>query len=900
MINKNFIFQYHIFCFFILLLPVWGIAQVEVPVLPENEINYVIEKGIENGLSDFQITDELRKRGLGDSELSALIAKILTKRREKLILKEEEVLSEGADSLPQNDKTDKSKLLSGKLTVKSNVFGREIFLQNQISFTPEIRMPSPDNYTLGSGDRLMLDLSGVQDRQQELLVSIEGFVRINLIGPVFVSGLSLSEAKFKIKSLFAKIYPQVISGSTKISLYLSRFRSIQVLVTGEAIKPGHYNVSSLSTVLNVLYDCGGPSDLGSFRNIELIRGNKILDTIDLYPFLTKGILPKDYRLEERDIIRIPMAENIVNISGAVKKPMMYEFSEGEKLADLIQYAGGFKEGAYKSQIQIERFTDKEKIVMDITNDNFSICTLLPGDKVSVGFVLDRFNNKVTVSGSVYRPGAYSLETTKSIKDLIKLASGLKPDAYQERALLFRLEANDRKSVLKLNLKSILEGESEDLLLQSDDELVIKSIFELEEATSVTINGSVQNPGSFPFREGIKLEDLLFLAGGLSSDAYKERIIIYRKGLNQKMESISLSLSNQNKEDIYLSAGDIIHVQSQEKMSDIGYITILGEVKKPGIIPFADSLSLQDVIVLSEGLTEFASVSNIEVVRRLDSIDLFSTNSELTKSINVDLSTLLNGKRGDLSLRAYDVITVRRNPQIREQAFVKIEGEVLFPGEYALQRRDDRISSLFLRAGGGLPEANLDRAKLVRKLNNIKLLDEIEVDIDKIVEDEKLKENQIKLNLNKTEIDVAINLRQALKNPGSNADIFLENGDKLIIPKVNKLILIDGEVYQPIGINFIGGKGTKYYVNQAGGFRNGAEKDKTYIIYPDGRALATRKIFGLINSYPKIEPGATVMVPKMYEAEKIVKKQISISDLALASSTIAGISTFILGIVQLLK
>jgi len=899
MINKNVVFQQYIFCFLILLLPVLGVAQVEVPFLPESEINYVIEKGIENGLSDFQITDELRKRGLGDSELSALNAKILTKRREILKTKKEEVPSEGADSLPQNDKTDKSKLLSGKLEVKSNVFGREIFLQNQISFTPEIRMPSPDNYILGSGDRLMLDLSGVQDREQELLVSTEGFVRINLIGPVYVAGLSLSEAKNKIKWLFAKIYPQITSGSTKISLYLTRFRSIQILVTGEAVKPGHYNVSSLSTVLNVLYDCGGPSDLGSFRNIELIRGNKILDTIDLYPFLTKGILPKDYRLEERDIIRIPMAENVVNMGGAVKKPMIYEFSDGEKLADLIQYAGGFKEGAYKSQIQIERFTEKEKIVMDITNEHFSDCNLFPGDKVSVGFVLDRFNNKVTISGSVYRPGAYSLETTKSIKDLIRLASGLKPDTYQERALLFRLEANDRKSVLKLNLKSILEGESEDILLQSDDELVIKSIFELEEETSVTINGSVQNPGSFPFREGIKLEDLLFLAGGLKSDAYKERIIIYRKGLNQKMESISLSLSDQNKEDIYLSAGDIIHVQSQEKMSDIGYVTILGEVKKPGIIPFADSLSLQDAIVLSEGLTEFASVFNIEIVRRLDSINLFSTNSELTKSINVDLSTLLDGKTGDLSLRAYDVITVRRNPQIREQAFVKIEGEVFFPGEYALQRRDDRISSLFLRAGGGLPEANVDRAKLIRKLNTRRVLDEIEVNTEKIVEDEKLKEEQIKINLNKTEIDVAINLRQALKNPGSNADIFLENGDKLIIPKVNKLILIDGEVYQPIGINFINGKGTKYYVNQAGGFKNGAEKDKTYILYPDGRALATRKIIGLFNSYPKIEPGATVMVPKVVVDNK-TKKPLSISDLALASSTIAGISTFILGIVQLLK
>jgi protein involved in polysaccharide export with SLBB domain len=185
------------------------------------------------------------------------------------------------------------------------------------------------------------------------------------------------------------------------------------------------------------------------------------------------------------------------------------------------------------------------------------------------------------------------------------------------------------------------------------------------------------------------------------------------------------------------------------------------------------------------------------------------------------------------------------------------------------------------------------------LNTSKVLDEIEANTEKIVEDEKLMEDRVKLNLNRTEIDVAINLKQALKNPGSNADIFLENGDKLIIPKVNKLILIDGEVYQPIGINYIGGKGTKYYVNQAGGFKNGAEKDKTYIIYPDGRALATRKILGLFNSYPNIEPGAMVMVPKVVVENK-TKKPLSISDLALASSTIAGISTFILGIVQLLK
>lgn len=893
--HKIFVFRGQICCFFIIIFSVLIHAQTKIPVIPENEINYVIEKGIENGLSDFQITDELRKRGLGESELSALNSKILTKRREKLKLKEEEVLSEGADSLPQNDKEDNSKLLSNKLAVKSNVFGRDIFSQNQISFTPEIRMPSPENYVLGSGDQIILDISGVQDRQQELLVSTEGFVRINLIGPVFVAGISLSEAKNKIKSLFAKIYPQISSGSTKISLYLSRYRTIQVLVTGEAVKPGHYNVSSLSTVLNVLYDCGGPSDLGSFRNIELIRGNKILDTIDLYPFLTKGILPKDYRLEERDIIRIPMAENIVNIGGAVKKPMMYEFTKGEKLADLIQYAGGFKAGAFKSQIQIERFTEKEKIVIDYSDEDLSQFTMMPGDSVTVAFVLEKFSNKVQISGSVFRPGAYSLQAANSVKQLIELASGLKPDAFQERALLFRLGLDDRKTVIRLNLKNILEGKAEDLSLKSEDELVIKSIFELEEESSVSINGSVQNPGSYPFREGIKLGDLIFIAGGLLTEAYEERVVIFRKGGNQKKEVISVTLSNESLKETFLKKGDMIEIQSEKKLKDIGYVTILGEVKKPGVYPFGENLSLRDILVLSEGTTDFASLTNIEVVRRLDSINLYAINSDLTQTFNVNIEK----EAEDLLLKSFDVITVRRNPLKREQAFVRIEGEVLFPGEYGLQRRDDRISSLFLRAGGALPEANLERAKLIRKINTVEMLEVAKKEAEKVKEEEDLEANQLQPKLGKTEIDVAINLKKALKNPGSEEDIFLENGDQLIIPKINHLILIDGEVYQPVGVNFIAGKGAKYYVNQAGGFREIAQKQNTFVIYPDGRALATRKFLGMVNSYPKIEAGATIMVPKVSQEIK-QKRPISIADLALASSTIAGISTFILGIVQLLK
>ena len=871
-------------------------AQIVIKSLPEEEINQVISQGVENRLSDFQIMDELRKRGLKEEELTLVNEKLLKNRREKLKAKIAEK-SDIADSIPIQMAEDKEKLLSNKISKESNVFGREIFTKNFNSFMPETRQASPENYFLGAGDRLILDLSGVQDKQQNLIVSPEGYIRVDLVGPIYVAGISLIEAKAKIKNALGKFLPQVTSGSTKVSLYLSSLRTIQILIAGEAIKPGNYAVSSLSTVLNALYECGGPSDMGSFRQIELIRGNKVIDTIDLYPYLNKGILKKDYRLEERDVIRIPVSEKMVTINGAVKKPKQMELLKGETLLHLIQYAGGFKEGAYRAQIQIERFTDKEKIVLDVSESEIPAFELHSGDLVTVGFVLDRFNNKVTISGSVFKPGSYALESAQTILSLVQKSLGLKPEAYQERALLFRNEADDRKTVINLNLKSILGGEIPDVKLRAGDELLIKSIFELETATTVTVNGSVQSPGVFPFRDGIRLKDLIFLAGGLLEDSYNERIIIYRKGIDKNIETISFPISNDLNNDIPLKSGDIINIQSEKEMKEVSFVTITGEVKKPGIYAFGDRLSLQDVVVLSDGLTEYASTTNIEITRRLDSINLYDKSGEISKSITFSIDTDLSNKGNEFFLKPYDIITVRRNPQIREQAFVKIEGEVLFPGEYTLQKRNERVSSLFLRAGGGLPEANIQRARLIRKITVDSF--NLEVSKEKIIDEENIGEIQANTNLKRSEIDVAINLAEAIKNPGSNADIFLENGDILTVPKLSKLIIVEGEVFQPIAINYLNGKGTKYYINQAGGFKSIAEKSKTFIIYPDGRAIATKKVFGLINAYPKIEPGSMVTVPKI---EQVVKQRrpISISDLALASSTIAGISTFILGLVQLIK
>ena len=860
--------------------------------ISSNEMDKIILISIENGFSDAQILEELRLKGLTDSEVQMAKVKISGFRENRI--KEPIVLSnKPPDSLTKN-RLESIKEIN---KVVYSVFGREIFSNNQFKFNTELQIPSPSNYILGAGDGLILDLSGVQDRQEYLTVSPEGLVRLKYAGPVFVSGLTILEAREKIKNLMSKYYPQLRNGSTSISLILKEIRSINVTITGEVVKPGFYSISSLSTTLNALYVSGGPNDKGSFRNIEVIRGNKLFKKIDLYPLLTTGIFPDDIRLESGDIIRVPFSEMPITLKGAVRRPLKYEMNNNETLLDLLKYGGGLSEEAYKGGIRLERFSLKEKMVMDIPDSIFHHFKPIAGDIFMVDTILNRFTNSITITGPVYRPGIYSWKDSLSISGLIKLASGFLPDAYLDRVVLFRTDSEGRKYALNINLKAILNKDSTDILLQPKDELIVKSIFDLEESLKVTIEGAVQNQGEFPWKKDLKVKDLIFLAGGLKNEAFMEKIIIYRLNKNQSFNIISFDLNDNKMGEYMLEANDKVIIKSEKDLSVPQFVTIYGEIKEPGVFPYADNLTLQDIILLGKGYTEGATQMNIEITRRKEGIDPFNKMAELSESIIVEIpSTSLNKMENEILLKPFDVITIRKNPLLQAQTFVEIKGQLLFPGKYAIQKKDERISSLFFRAGGSLPEANLKGAKLIRKFKGDFLLDNNEV--------EKTSENfgldtLSQLNLEKREfIEIAIDLSAALKNPGSKNDVFLEPEDILIIPRQSNLIIVEGEVFNPVGLTFESGRRANYFIKQAGGFKEEAMRKKTFVIFPDGSARSTSKVLGLINKFPRVEPGAFVVVPKMPPSDG--RRKFNITDLTLASSTIAGISTFILGIVQLLK
>jgi len=862
-------------------------AQISSP-----EMDQLIQVSIENGLSDFQILEELRNKGLTESEVQIAKVKIFDFRGTKA----------RNPSLPNNKITDsvkeyRSEKLNEVKRAIYSVFGREIFANNQFKFNPEIQIPSPSNYVLGSGDGLIMDLSGVQDRQEYLVVSPEGFVRLKYAGPVYVSGLTILEAKEKIKNLMSKYYPQLSNGSTSISLLLKEIRSIHVTIIGEVVKPGFFSIPSLSTTLNALYLSGGPNDKGSFRHIEVIRGNKLFKKIDLYPLFTIGIFPEDIRLESGDIIRVPFSEMPVTIKGAVRRPLKYELNKNETLTDLLKYSGGFSEEAYKGAMRLERFSLKEKIVLDIPDSIFHLFKPNAGDIFIVDTILNRFSNSISITGPVYRPGIYSWKDSLTISGLIQLASGFLSDAYLDRAVLFRSDKEGRKYTLNINLKAILNKDSIDILLHPQDELIIKSIFDLEESLKVTIEGAVQNQGEFPWRKELSVKDLIFLAGGLKNEAFTGKIIIYRLNKDQSLNAISFDLNDNRIGDYILNANDKVIIKSEKDLNIPKFVTIYGEIKEPGVFPYADNVTLQDIILLGKGYTEGATQMNIEITRRKDGIDPFNKMAELAESfiVNIPISAL-NKIENEILLKPFDVITIRRNPMIQFQTFVEIKGQILFPGQYALQKKDERISSLFFRAGGSLPEANIKGTKLIRKLKS-----------DSSFDSDNLKKASANFGLdtvsqlrveNKDNIEIAIDLTAALKNPGSKDDTFLEPEDILIIPRQSNLIIVEGEVFNPVGLNFQTRRRANFYVKQAGGFKEEALRKKTFVIYPDGSAKSTLKILGLVNKYPLVEPGTFVVVPKAPPSDGT--RKFNITDLTLASSTIAGISTFILGIVQLLK
>ncbi|HEY6913477.1 MAG TPA: SLBB domain-containing protein, partial [Paludibacter sp.] len=495
------------------------------------------------------------------------------------------------------DENDSTKIMPDSLVEKASklsVFGSYLFNKQNLTFEPKLNIPTPPKYVLGTYDELVIDISGLYEANYKLKVSPEGLVRIPNVGPVKVAGIMIEDASRLIKNQVSKVYMGVSSGETRVNVTLGSIRSIRVTIVGEATRPGTYTLPSLATAFNALYACGGPNDIGSMRDIKVIRGGKVIAKLDVYQFLVDGLMANNTALQDEDIIRIDPYKIRVALNGAVKHPAIFQGQQGETLQSLIRFAGGFADNANKSKITVFRLTEKGRTVIDVQDNNISSFVLKSGDSCNVTKTYNKFDNRVDIKGSIYRPGAYAIEPGLTVKQLVAKADGIKEDAYLNMAYISRKKENQIPQIIGFNLGDVLSGKAEDILLQKDDSVVIQSLFEYREGQKVTILGAVKAPGTFPLIENITLKDLIFKAKGFTEMASTDSVELVRVvkdqqtllTTNQKSTVQKFALDKDmnfvnGSGDILLENGDQVIVRSISGFEGIRMVRVEGEVIHPG-------------------------------------------------------------------------------------------------------------------------------------------------------------------------------------------------------------------------------------------------------------------------------------------------------------------------------
>lgn len=611
------------------------------------------------------------------------------------------------------------------------VFGRDVFTNKNLSFEPNSNMATPANYLLGPGDQVIIDIWGASQNTFSETISPDGNINVKNLGPVYLNGLTIHEANAYVQRKFNSIYSGVLGGTTSnIKLTLGQIRSIQINIMGEVAVPGTYTLSAFSSVFHALYRAGGVNAIGSLRNIKVMRGGKLMAALDVYDYILKGKFNDDIRLMEGDVIIVSPYDCLVNISGNVKRPLFYEMKTGESLGTLLHYAGGFTGDAYSKTLRLMRKSGREHQIFNIDAKDFDSFKLTDGDVVTVGAVLDRFENRVEIKGAVYREGLYELSASvNSIKSLIEKAEGITGDAFMNRAELRRQHEDLTLEIIPIDLKGLLNGETADVPLQKNDILYIPSIHDLQEAGILTIHGEVARPGVFPFAKNTTLEDLVVQAGGLMESASTVRVDIARRIKDPKSmkvsrevgQTFSFSLKDGFVVDgtpgFVLEPFDEVYVRRSPGYQAQQNVTVTGEVVFGGRHAVTEKNErLSDLIRKAGGLTPEAYPQGARLLRKMtpeeiarqektleiatrstgkDSIDVDKLVAENIYPVGITLEKALTnpGSDADLVLREGDELIV---PQYVNT--VKINGTVMFPNT-VLYQKGKRLKHYINQAGG---------------------------------------------------------------------------------------------------------------------------------------------------------------------------------------------------------
>ena len=618
---------------------------------------------------------------------------------------------------------------SVKSDTKSTVFGSELFTGTSLTFEPNLKMATPVNYILGPGDELQISVFGVQEMNSSAALNSEGKINIPFVGQMMISGMPIEAATQKIKSALARIYTTIGSGQSQVGISLSKIRTIKITLIG-AKQPGNYSVSSLSSVYNALYAGGGPAANGSYRNIELLRNNKVIRNIDIYRFLVNGDQSDNVGLKDNDVIRIPVYLHRVTLSGEVVRQGIFEMKSGETFDKLIGFASGFTDLAYKATVNVIKKTEKEFKVAEIKSDQFKLYLPMNGDEFRVTKILNRFENKITISGAVFRPDVYAFADGMKIKELLNKADGLKEDAYLQRAVIMRLKPDFTTVMLDVDLAAVLgDNQEANILLKKEDIVTVYSIFDLKENFKVSIDGEVKKPGSYPFSENLTLNDLLLRSGGLTNAASKKVEIarmIKAEVLNDtnpaKIELLTINIDNNTNEqaqNIVLRPFDVISVRRIVVYNVPETIVLKGSVVYPGTYAITNKKEkIYDVIMRAGGLLSTANVNAVCVKRpiqkkQIDAISEVNLNlgkgdlvqNELTKKVTEELQYLtipIEWEQIRSNKNSSTNITLFAGDEVEVGVFsesVKVVGNVLLNSEIPYQ--SGRGFNYYINAVGGI-------------------------------------------------------------------------------------------------------------------------------------------------------------------------------------------------------
>ena len=708
------------------------------------------------------------------------------------------------------------RLLAEQKMKKKKVFGRDIFNNKELSFEPNMNIATPQNYRLGPGDAVIIDIYGASQKTIESTVSPDGTVTIDGYGPVSVSGLTVAQANARLRSTLGSRYT-----SSHVRLTVGQTKTIMVNVMGEVKAPGTYTLSAFATVFHALYMAGGTNELGTLRNIKVYRNNRLVTVVDIYDYILNGKLTGNVRLADNDVIVVGPYDCLVNITGKVKRPMFYEMKKSESINSLLKYSGNFTGDAYKKAVRVNRKTGREYTVFNVGEFDFSSFRIEDGDSVSVDSILPRYANTVEVKGAVFRPGMYNLgEQVNSVRTLVEHAEGLTEEAFTNRAVMHRMKADRSLEVISIDIEGIMSGKVADVPLKENDVLFI------------------------PTR--------------------------------------------------------------QDKMTE-RTITIRGEVQYPGVYKYADNETIEDFVLQAGGLTDKASVVNVNVSRRVSDAKALRPDSVIAQTFTLSLKDgfVVDGTPGFV-LMPFDEVSIRKSPAYAEQQNVKIEGEVMFTGEYTLAKRNSRLSDLFKKAGGATEEAYIKGARLIRRANEtekarmeavLKMQREQQQknllqlaassnggNIQQAAEGAKNAELE-KFNI-PNEFPVGIDLEAAIKNPGCDEDLVLREGDRLVVPQYNGTVKINGAVMYANTVAYEKGKRASYYIDQAGGFASDAMKSKAYIIYMNGKVAK-------LGHGAKVQPGCEIVIPAKLKRKMSMAETMSLgtsmSSIAAMIATIANLS-----------